>query len=171
MASDLPAALNLNDRQAEFVRLYVEFGNMQKAAEAAGYAESHIACYRLMKHPVILAAIRYETAKRVQSLAPAALTVLEEVMRDTAVNPKTRAYCAVQLLDRAGHNVPTAKDKPGDKPDRPLAELSVEELEAMIHTLRKSQAEEAELVQAEAETAHNAPVDAPKSEKAIDMFE
>lgn len=171
MPSDLPAQLNLNDRQAEFVRLYVEIGNMQKAAEGAGYGASEVACYRLMKHPVILAAIRYETAKRVQSLAPAALTVLEEVMRDTAVNPKTRAYCAVQLLDRAGHTVPTVKDKPGDKPDRPLAELSVEELEAMIHTLRKNQAEEAELVQAEAEGGSNAPVDAPKTEKAIDMFE
>lgn len=171
MANDLPAALNLNDRQAEFVRLYVEIGNMQKAAEGAGYGASEVACYRLMKHPVILAAIRYETAKRVQSLAPAALTVLESVMRDETVNPKTRAYCAVQLLDRAGHNVPTAKDKPGDKPDRPMAELSVEELEAMIHTLRKSQAEEAQLVASEAESANNAPNGADASKQAIDMFE
>lgn len=171
MPYDLPAALSLTTKQAAFVQAFVELGDAAKAAEAAGYGSSKIAGYRLAKHPALLAAIRYETAKRLQSLAPVALTVLEEIMLNEKADPRVRRQCAVDVLSRAGHMPPTARDKAGDKPDRPLAELSEAELVAMLQTLRKSQAEEAQLVQAETESADNAPVDAPKSEKAIDMFE
>jgi phage terminase small subunit len=173
MASDLPAALNLTTKQAEFARLYVELGDAAKAAAGAGYGSSAIAAYRLVKHPAILALVRYETAKRLQGLAPVALTVLQEIMLDQTVSAKTRADCAVKILDRSGHSASVtikAADRPNGS-DKPHAELTESELLDMLQNLRKEQAEEAQLVQTEAEIQGFAPDNAPKVDKRIDPFE
>lgn len=170
MASDLPAALQLTEKQAAFVAAYVEYGDSGKAAEAAGYGSPVVAGYRLAKHPALLAAIRYETAKRLQGLAPVALRVLAELLTNDKIDPRVRRQCAVDILSRAGHVVPTAKERPRDD-ERPHAELTEAELTAMLQAHHKRQAEEAQLVQAEAETERNAPTGASESNKTIDMFE
>jgi hypothetical protein len=77
--------------------------------------------------------------------APASFAVLRELRDDVDISPKVRFDCARTLLDRAGHVAPRATiDR--NQADKPLHELSTDELRTMADRLEGELAERAKPV-------------------------
>jgi phage terminase small subunit len=107
-----------------------------RAAELAGYAREYASqsAYQLLRSPNVLATLRFEMARRVTSLAPLGLSVIEALVRDTATPAKIRLDGAKTLLDRAGWIAPRATiDKTGA--DISLHEMTVSDLRSLADKL------------------------------------
>jgi phage terminase small subunit len=105
------AMLVLTKPQRAFVTAMLLFGGVDqnRAALAAGYggnerSASVIAC-RMMRNPRIIAAMREEADRRLQSGALLASSVLTEIAMDA--RHKDRFKAAVELLNRSGLMVET----------------------------------------------------------------
>ena len=125
----------LTSKQRAFVREYVRNGgNGAAAMRAAGYRTAHPAkgVYRLLNCPVMRHAIHQEREKLIEGkLANNALSVLEELMNDKATPAPVRYQSARTVLQMAGHGAGSEKEAPAPV-DRPLIEMSIEELEAFV---------------------------------------
>lgn len=136
----------LNQMQAAFVRFFVETGDRLQACKDAGYAGNpYPIAWRLMRTPAIVAAIRAQTALRLQAIAPTALRVLNTIMVDEGAPKGVRVDAAKTLLDRAGFIAPKAREPDRDG-DRPLNEYSVEELRRLIDDLEQQRGDEARVI-------------------------
>jgi phage terminase small subunit len=123
VTSNLPVADNPDDlgpvmaallpRQRAFVeQLFINRqgrGRLSASAAAAGYGVGStphalaVIASRLVQTPAIVAAIREYTVKVAGSLAPEALDVLKEILRDPM--HKDRARIASQFIERAAPTV------------------------------------------------------------------
>jgi phage terminase small subunit len=132
MANDLTPLRNLNARQAEFVKSYVEGGNAHAAALAVGYSEGTARCagVQILELPHVALAISKAVRLRLASAAPMALNVLMH-LAEKGVSERVRMESASRLLDRAGH-VPPRPDDNQNKPDAPLHEYTIEQLNEII---------------------------------------
>ena len=125
----------LTKKQIDFVRDFVKNGgNGTAALRSAGYSTAHPGkqLYRLLNCPVIRHAIHQERDKLIGGkLANEALAVLGELMHDKATPAPVRYQSARTILQMAGHG---GADRPeaAAPVDRPLVELSLEELEAFV---------------------------------------
>jgi hypothetical protein len=141
----------LTAEQAIFVREYVRSGGRgAESARAAGYsaktADNY--AYQLLQKPHVQEAIHKEQRRTFSELAAIALGQARMMLED----PKTPAGARVELMkmsfDRAGlAALRNADDPPGD--DKPLREMTVDELEEIAASLRAQSArggEEAEPV-------------------------
>lgn len=131
------AQLDLTEMQAAYVAHVVSGIEPAKAATLAGYAnDGSIVASELMRNPRILAAIHYETARRIGALAPVAVSVLETIANDDTAPKGVRVDAAKTLLDRAGHLPPKAASEGGS--GRTPAGMSTEELRALADELQRT---------------------------------
>ena len=125
----------LTSKQRAFVREYVRNGgNGAAALRAAGYRTAHPAkgVYRLLNCPVMRNAIHQERQKLIEGkLANNALAVLEELMNNRETPAPVRYQSARTVLQMAGHGAGTEREPPAPI-DRPLVEMSIEELESFV---------------------------------------
>lgn len=142
------AGLKLNAKQAEFVRLVVGGTPPRLAAEAVGYNPASYS--EVLRSPSVRAAIPLVIQDILATEgAPLGLHVCMSIARNSSENSKIRLEAAKALLDRAGFTArPQAVDSQADKP---LSEMTTDELRGLVDRL-------------EGELAHRAtPVDAPDS--------
>ena len=104
-----PAMLALNERQRKFVHALMMQARKSnsRAARMAGYSATsslllRVTGHRLAHDPKVIAAIREETASRIQSSALMAADVLFEIANDPKQTTKERRAAAGMLLDRGG---------------------------------------------------------------------
>ncbi|WP_374340256.1 terminase small subunit [Methyloversatilis sp.] len=138
----------LTTKQRAFVRQFVEMGcgleGAGVAAIAAGYAEGSTAARRLLEMPSVREAVRVEQRGKLRVLANKALDVVADIMRDEEAPPKVRLDASKVILDRAGlvATQPEASD-PADSYDRPVSEMTREELRALLEEARAAMADAA----------------------------
>jgi hypothetical protein len=132
MGSAIAHKSGLNDTQEAFVASYAQFGDLALAVAAAGVVPE--TGRRWLRQPEILFAIHVETVKRLQSSAPIAAQVLEEIFKDASVSARVRVDAAKAVLDRAGYAPPKAA-APAHGRQVTLTEMSIEELRALADTL------------------------------------
>jgi hypothetical protein len=164
--SDLATLAQIDEQQAEFVRIFVERGDgdYSAAARAAGFSSSRekTAQKWATQTPAIIAAVHIEVARRLQAGAPLALKVIESIVRDETAPQKIRLDAAKTLLDRAGHIAPRARVQ-GDGQERTLGEMSLDELKA---TQERLQAE----IQSRAKAVDAQTIDV-ETAKPVDLLE
>lgn len=104
-----PAMLALNERQRRFVHALMMQARKSNsgAAKLAGYSARsgvslRVAGHRLAHDAKVIAAIREETANRIQSSALMAADVLFDIANDPKQAAKERRAAAGMLLDRGG---------------------------------------------------------------------
>jgi len=128
----VPKHLNLTERQARFIPLYVESGDSYKSAIAAGFSEvtARQAGAEILDRPSVARAIVFAARQRLARTIPLSISVLEP-LRDNAQSEKIRMDCATRLLDRAGI-IPPKPEEAISAIEKPLHELSQEELVAKV---------------------------------------
>jgi uncharacterized protein (UPF0147 family) len=130
-------AIKLNDRQESFVKEILKGRVPADAYRAAGYSEeSDHNANSLLHSPAIAAAIRFGITMRLTTEAlPLAYNVLAELARDVAVPAAVRRAAARDLMDRAGFVAPKAIDAASAGADKPLSEMSSDELRGLVDKL------------------------------------
>jgi Terminase small subunit len=126
----------LNERQAEFVCRYVAGGNAHQAAVASGYAEgtARNAATQLLESPAIALAIAQAARLRLARGAPLAINTLEHLMTK-AQSERVRLEASKAWLDRAGLVPPAPPKEDPNMVEKPLHEISTEELRALANKL------------------------------------
>ena len=126
----LTPGIELTDRQRAFVSAIVTNGGRAgAAARAAGYSDERTAG-KVLALPHVQAAIRLERERVVSGeMANVALATLREVMTDKAASPAARVQAARTVLELSGDLGKARKD---GEVERPLSELSAEELTRLI---------------------------------------
>lgn len=104
-----PAMSALNPRQRVFIEQYLNNGgvNAQDAARKAGYDKGSqgsldVQAYRLIRDKKVLAGLREETLKRMNSFGPEMFEVIVGIARDPAAPAGERRKSAEAVLDRIG---------------------------------------------------------------------
>lgn len=122
-------AVYLTDQQRLLVHLIVHDGKgTQEAGALAGYKSQSV--YSAIKRPAVAAAISEAIQLDLAVVgAPMAYRVAKSLLADEMVSARVRADLSMKILDRAGHVVPTTRQKAADKP---LSEMSQAELLAFI---------------------------------------
>jgi len=133
----------MTDREDEFVSHFVRLGDANEAAKLAGYAQPDVQGRAIARRPRIAAAIRIETTRRLQHMAPVALTVLDKVMQDEKAPAGARVDAAKTILDRAAYVSDPKRPGRSDGTDVPLAERSIQELERLVEQLEAQRAAQA----------------------------
>lgn len=124
----------LTEKQKNFAYQYVRLGgNRTRAAQAAGYSSpDNRTSYLLVNNPLIQQEIRKQREKQLHTeTATLALSVMTDLMIDTKISPSVRFQAARWTLEAAGHNSNENKGLGFDQ-DKPLTEMSLNELQAFI---------------------------------------
>ena len=133
---------DLTAKQAAFVRNYAINGHSQtEAARLAGYGDPGRRAHELMRLPSVRAALQAARETAIADLATLGLarlrTILENPKPETLGEKQLQAKVAVQMLELAGHS-PAKRGDAARQEEKPLAEMSVEELEAFIRRGRQA---------------------------------
>lgn len=124
--------IELTPKQRSFVTKLVRIGcKPSKAAELAGYSSPNVAAYDLQQLPHVQAAIRLERQRFITGeLANVATGTLAAIMTDKTAPASARVQAARTVLEMSGE---LAKGRAkGDDDDRPLSELTADELTRLI---------------------------------------
>ena len=123
--------IDLTPMQRSFVMAIVRNGvTPTKAAEMAGYSAPRTAGYDVMQLPHVLAAVRMERQRYISGeLANVATGTLQAIMTDKEAPAAARVQAARTVLEMSGE---IGRHKKPDDEDRPLSELSADELTRMI---------------------------------------
>lgn len=134
MAGEI-ATRQLTDMQSAFVRHLAETGDEGLAASLAGSKRNNPTntAREMLATPHVLAALQLEVRKRIVSLAPMALGVVETIAKNTQVSAKVRLDAAKILLERAGHVAP--KPAAERQADAPLHEMTTDQLRELAGRL------------------------------------
>jgi len=135
------AGLDLTHKQRAFVDALVRHGcSATKAAEMAGYSVARQAAYELQHLPHVAAAIRIERERYISGeLANVATGTLHQIMIDKGAPAAARVQAARTVLEMSGE---IGRHKRSAEDERPLSEMTAEELAGLID---KWQAEKAAL--------------------------
>lgn len=128
--------LRLTEMQGDFVRLVVQGKSPDDAASLAGYqGEAWGAAARLLRTPGVAIAIRNEINRllTVEGL-PVAYQTLLTLAKDNTVPGAVRRACARDLMDRAGI-VPPKASAPDSKDQKPLSDMTSDELRGLVDRL------------------------------------
>lgn len=122
----------LTEKQSRFVACYVMgSGNAKAAAKEAGYESAHQEGWRLLQLPHIRAAICVARDRIIRTdLAQLGLATMRELMEDKETPAHVRLQAARWSLEAAGHAAAKSLGLPAA--DKPLAEMSVDELKAFV---------------------------------------
>ncbi len=117
--------------QRTFVLTLVRQGcTPTQAARVAGYADPKVSAHDLLRSAHIQTAIRFERSRHVMGdLANVATATPKDVMTDTQVPASARVAAARTVLELAGE---LGRSKTDVATDRPLSELTAEELTRLI---------------------------------------
>lgn len=129
----------MTDKEDDFVVHFVQLGDAIEAAKLAGYSQPEVQGRAIAKRPRVAAAIRIETTRRMQHMAPVALNVLYKAATNDSVPWGARVDAAKTILDRSGYVSNPDLIKRSDD-TKPLAEYSVEELEQLVARLEEQRA-------------------------------
>lgn len=161
-----PTLKGLTDQQAKFVRHLLDGLPMGEAAIKAGYSDSSPA-YRLVRTPAVIAAIHAHLGAKLRTeAAPAAFNLLLRVIQDEKAPLKLRVDASKTILDRAGHIAPKAAE-PDRAGDKPMSEMSAEELRAFVS---RAQSELANRARPVIDMDAPAPAGAQPGEQVIDLL-
>ena len=119
---------NKKDREAEFVRLYVETGDCQKAALDAGFSHG---TYGYELRDRLAHEIRQAVDKRITQVAPMALNTLSK-LAESADSEAVRRQASKDIMSFAGFDIQRTEDV-----TNPLAHKTDEELNADIVNIVK----------------------------------
>lgn len=141
--------MQLTEKQKAFVRIHVLNGvTATEAARQAGYGDAGARAFELVRKPHVIAAIHEARERHIGELASIGLKRAHEILTEPAVTQagkELQMKVAFKMLDLAGHQAP--KGQPADAAGRkPLAEMSVAELEEFIRRGREAQAQAAHAI-------------------------
>lgn len=140
--------IDLTPMQREFVCALVRNGcSATKAAEMAGYKEPRISAFNLRQLPHVAAAIRMERARYISGeLANIATGTLRNILTDSEAPAAARVQAARTVLEMSGEIGRGKKDADEDKP---LSEMTPDELTRLIDRWTEERASLAKPVAAE----------------------
>ena len=140
--------VDLTPKQRAFVTTLVRTGcNPTHAARTAGYSDAHVSAYDLQKLPHVQAAIRLERQRFISGeLANVATGTLQAIMTDKEAPAAARVQAARTVLEMSGE---IGRHKRADDEDRPLSELTADELTRMIDKWTEEKAALAKPIDAE----------------------
>ena len=140
--------IELTPKQRAFVSALVRHGcSATKAAEMAGYSVARQAAYDLQHLPHVAAAIRMERQRYISGeLANVATGTLQAIMTDKEAPAAARVQAARTVLEMSGE---IGRHKRADDEDRPLSELTADELTRMIDKWTEEKAALAKPIDAE----------------------
>jgi hypothetical protein len=140
--------IELTPKQRAFVTTLVRTGcNPTSAARQAGYSDAHVSAYDLQRMPHVAAAIRFERQRYITGeLANVATGTLREILTDSEAPAAARVQAARTVLEMSGEIGRRKQD--GDE-DKPLSELSADELSRLIDRWTEERAALAKPVDAE----------------------
>jgi hypothetical protein len=123
--------IDLTPMQRAYVVNLVRNGvNPTKAAELAGYQHPKTAGFELTRLPHVAAAVRLERQRYISGeLANVATGTLQAIMTDREAPAAARVQAARTVLEMSGE---IGRHKRADDEDRPLSELTADELTRMI---------------------------------------
>jgi phage terminase small subunit len=123
--------IDLTPMQRAYVVNLVRNGvNPTKAAELAGYQHPKTAGFELTRLPHVAAAVRMERQRYISGeLANVATGTLQAIMTDRDAPAAARVQAARTVLEMSGE---IGRHKRVDDEDRPLSELTADELTRMI---------------------------------------
>ena len=123
--------IELTPKQRTFIMALVRTGtNPTNAAREAGYSDAGASAYDLMRLPHIAAAIRLERERYISGeLANVATGTLHAILVDKAAPAAARVQAARTVLEMSGE---IGKAKRSAEDERPLSEMSAEELAGLI---------------------------------------
>lgn len=123
--------IELTPKQRAFVDALVRTGcSASKAAEMAGYSVARQAAYELQQLPHVAAAIRLQRERYISGeLANVATGTLHAILVDKAAPAAARVQAARTVLEMSGE---IGKAKRSAEDERPLSEMSAEELAGLI---------------------------------------
>lgn len=122
---------DLTSKQRAFVVTLVRHGcTPTQAARHAGYVDAKVSAYDLLRSAHIQTAVKFERSRYVMSdLANIATGTLRDVMQDKEAPASARVQAARTVLELAGE---LGRGKLDADEERPLSELSADELTRMI---------------------------------------
>lgn len=131
--------VDLTPKQRGFVTALVRKGtNPTQAAREAGYSDAGTSAYDLMRLPHVQAAIRLERGRYISGeLANVATGTLHAILVDSTAPAAARVQAARTVLEMSGE---IGRNKTTADEDRPLSELSAEELTRMIDRWQEEKA-------------------------------
>lgn len=123
--------IELTPKQRTFVLQLVRTGtNPTNAAREAGYSDAGTSAYDLMRLPHVAAAIRLERERYISGeLANVATGTLHAILVDKAAPASARVQAARTVLEMSGE---IGRHKTSAEDDRPLSEMSADELAKLI---------------------------------------
>lgn len=131
--------IELTPKQKAFVDALVRTGcSGTKAAEMAGYSVARQAAYDLQHLPHVAAAIRLERERYISGeLANVATGTLHAILTDKAAPASARVQAARTVLEMSGE---IGRHKTSAEDDRPLSEMSADELAKLIDKWQEEKA-------------------------------
>lgn len=132
-------AVHLTSKQREFVRALVTLGDCPAAAaRRAGYSHPAGTAYALMRLPHVQIAVRQERARLFDGdLANVAAGTLRTIMMDDTAPAAARVSAARTVLEVTREIGRRQEDTPED---RPLSEMSADELADLIERWKSERA-------------------------------
>jgi len=130
------------DKQAAFIRLFVETGDCQKAALEAGYAHGEYG-YELKDR--LAYEIRDAVTKRIAGVTPMALSTLTKLARD-AESESVKRQAAKDIMSLGGFDIQRTEDLTEKRDTRTDEELiaALAEMATQTPELRKALQEKME---------------------------
>jgi phage terminase small subunit len=142
------SGIDLTPKQRAFVVTLVRTGCKPTiAAKTAGYSDGKVAAHDLLKLPHVVAAVRLERERYISSeLANVATGTLRSILEDDSAAPAARVQAARTVLEMSGD---IGRNKSTGDDERPLSEMSADELSRMIDRWQEEKAALATPVDAE----------------------
>lgn len=126
-------ATKATDMQLKFVELVSRGLSQTEAARTAGYTHPDRQGYTLMQIPHIASAIRVERERVIQGdLGSLGLVRLKKLLQDDDTPAHVAFQAARWVLEAGGQGSVNKKEREATVNDKPLSELTVQELDELI---------------------------------------
>lgn len=127
------------EKMRAFAALYVANGGKQQlAAKHAKYSDWKHEGSRLVRNPTVQALIQAERRRALDEIGTIAVGTLRDMLTSDDTPAGVRADLTKYAIGLAGHIAPKAGgDAPGEA-DKPMSEMSVDELEQTVRKLRQA---------------------------------
>lgn len=146
----------LSEKQAEFVKHYSNGMSQTQAAKLAGYSSPGTDAWRLLRTQPVIDAISREMHQRLMTEGQqAALGFMLKAPANEKLPGAVRFQAAKWVMEAAGHGLAAQRAALGLPPeDKPLSEMSTEELDSLIGAMRNRLVEtRAQVIEGEARNA------------------
>jgi len=117
-----------------------------QTAQIVGYANPSVQGARNMRDPRIRVHVRALRGRRIDKLASLGLHVLESLLKDPKISPAVRLKAAETVLSLAGHVAPKAMEPSDAFGNKPISDMTIDELDAFIEAERVKRADAAKPV-------------------------